>query len=111
MTSTAHNCGGPRRLSGAAAAAEAEEAATAVCSRPRQRLRHSGALSAPVAVASSISPPMIGHDFGGAAASIFMWFVVFIFTSSTPAAASRHRARFYGLFAFYFYICHKHGPS
>ena len=61
----------------------------ALCARPpRQRLRHSGPLSATVAVASSISPPMIGHDFGGAAASIFTWFVVFIFTSSTPAAAA-----------------------
>ena len=62
-----------------------------MCARPpRQRLRHSGPLSATVAVASSISPPMIGHDFGGtgAAASIFTWFVVFYFLASTPAAAA-----------------------
>ena len=37
MTSTAHNCGGARRLSGAAAAAEAEEAATAVARLARAR--------------------------------------------------------------------------
>ena len=90
MTSTAHDCGGARRLSGAAAATEAEEAATAVARLARARTgswagagaglgRFSGRGRGGSVLSSSSIP---------AAAAIFAWFVVFIFTSSTPAAAA-----------------------
>ena len=61
MTSTAHNCGGARRLSGAAAAAEAEEAATAVARLARARTSSWAGASAESEFFFELFPPAAGE--------------------------------------------------